>query len=300
MPKSQIENTAILIQNSSDILSDLRDKTRMTTALAVMAENGDRGIVLASFPGTGDHTYVPRVGFHFHLHCTAPGKALLAFQSKDKRKELVSRLNFRKFTDKTIRDAKALESKLRVYLQKGYSVDTGEYAEGVNCVASCVRNQEGEPVAAVWITALSVELPERKLPLLAKQVMQTAQSISRRLSANNPDTSPYVNETLKQAKLFIEEHYTDEAAIHNFVEGLFMSQSWFRARFRATYGTSPMHYRQKLIFNKAKRLLELTMLPIKEISCQLGFDSQNYFSRAFKKQQGLSPVQYRERYRKSG
>ena len=74
-----------------------------------------------------------------------------------------------------------------------------------------------------------------------------------------------------------------------------MSASWFRKQFKERYGSSPTQYRHQLIFDKAKRLLELTNLSIKEITYQLGYDSQNYFSRAFKKQEGLSPAQYRDR-----
>ena len=68
MSDNQIGNTAVLIQNSSDLLAELRDKTRMTTAMAVLAEEQNRGVVLASLAGTSDHAYVPRVGYHFHLH----------------------------------------------------------------------------------------------------------------------------------------------------------------------------------------------------------------------------------------
>jgi AraC-like DNA-binding protein len=54
-----------------------------------------------------------------------------------------------------------------------------------------------------------------------------------------------------------------------------------------------MQYRQKLLYDKARSLLEHTQLSIKEIAFQLGFDTQNYFSRAFKNQQGVSPAQFR-------
>ena len=299
MPENRIENTAVLIQNSSDILSDLRDQTRMTTALAVLAEDSERGIVLASFPGTGDHTYVPRVGFHFHLHCTAPGKAMLAFEPKEARRAILSKLKFREFTNKTACDSAALESMLAQFRKQGYAVDKGEYAEGVNCAASCIQDEDGKPLAAVWITALSIELPEKNLGPLAKKVVRAAKEIEQRLATNNPDSSLYVNQALRQAKTFIEMNFTDEEAIHEFIEGLFMSQSWFRARFRAAYGSSPMNFRQSLVFEKAKQLLELTALPIKEIAHQLGFDSQNYFSRAFKNRYGLSPGHFRESHKRS-
>ncbi|GEM_PF-659560 len=295
MHENPIENTAVLIQNSSDILSELRNQTRMTTALAVLAEGSDRGIVLASFPGTADHTYVPRVGFHFHLHCTAPGKALLAGLPQRQRQDVLAKLNYRKFTRRTASSSKDLCALLDTYAKQGYAEDAGEYAEGINCVASCIQDSSGQPLSAIWITAPSIELPEKDLRSFAKKVMQAANDIERRLATNDPDASPYVAQALSEAKAFIEEHFANEEAIHNFIGSLFMSQSWFRTRFRETYGISPMHYRQKLVFEKAQQLLEHTALSIKEVADQLGFDSQNYFSRAFKKRYGLSPAHFRKR-----
>ena len=293
MSENQLGNTAVLIHNSSDLLVELRDKSRMTTAMAVLNEEQNRGVVLASFPGTGDHAYVPRVGYHFHLHPTAPGKALLAYLPEDRQNELLSRLNFRKFTEKTLCDETSLKRALNQYVEQGYAVDVGEYAEGINCLGTCICSPEGEPIAALWITAHSLDLPVDAFPLWAEDLKRKAREIAERLARDNPDTSAYVTDTLKQAKQFIEENFVDEGAIHTFIQELNMSESWFRTCFRKTYGISPMQFRQKLLYDKARDLLEHTQLSIKEIAYQLGFDTQNYFSRAFKNQEGVSPVQYR-------
>ncbi len=293
MSENQIGNTAVLIQNSSDLLAELRDKTRMTTAMAVLAEEQNRGVVLASLAGTGDHAYVPRVGYHFHLHPTAPGKAMLAALPEPQQSELLSRMTFRKFTEKTCRDASTFKKELEQCLEQGYAVDIGEYAEGINCLGTSICDQDGVPIAAIWITAHTLDLPEDGFQVWAKDVKRTAQEIGERLARENPDTSTYVTETLKQAKQFIEENFANEGAIYEFIQDLNMSESWFRTCFRKTYDISPMQYRQKLLYDKARNLLQHTQLSIKEIAFQLGFDTQNYFSRAFKNNQGVSPLQYR-------
>lgn len=300
MSENQIGNTAVLIQNSSDLLMGLRDKTRMTTALAVLSEEQNRGVVLVSLPGTGDHAYVPRVGYHFHLHPTAPGKAILASLREPKQSELISQMNFRKFTEKTCQDADSFRKDLEYYSKHGYAVDIGEYAEGINCLGTSICDQEGEPIAAIWITAHTLDLPEDGFQVWAKDVIETARQIGERLARNNPDTSVYVTETLKQAKQFIEENFANEGAIYEFVQDLNMSESWFRTCFRKTFDISPMQYRQKLLYDKARNLLQHTQLSVKEIAFQLGFESQNYFSRAFKNHQGVSPVQYRSEVQKTG
>ncbi|MEY3001344.1 MAG: hypothetical protein RL648_1558, partial [Verrucomicrobiota bacterium] len=82
----------LLVENTLDLLSGLRDQTGLTAALAIMADNEHEGIVLASLPGKSDHCYVPRTGFHFHLHCTAPGKALLAHLPRSRRIQVLSEI----------------------------------------------------------------------------------------------------------------------------------------------------------------------------------------------------------------
>ena len=84
----------VLVENTLDLLAKLRDSTGITAALAIMAENQHEGIVLASLPGKLDHCFVPRTGFRFHLHCTAPGKALLAHLPEPRRSRILSEIPY--------------------------------------------------------------------------------------------------------------------------------------------------------------------------------------------------------------
>jgi len=285
----------LLVENCLDLLSSLRDKTRLTAAIAVLAEDAAHGVVLASLPGMADHGYVPRVGFRFHLHCTAPGKALLALLAPADRKRIVEKLEFKRFTKRTLCDPKELLDHLKSFSQNGYIPDVGEYVEGVNCVASCICDGDAHPLAAVWVTSLAVELPEGQLARHGKYVRATAKEMGARLLNVSSSSTAQIHFAMEQAKRFIEQNFQDEAAVRSYLQSTAMSESWFRRLFREKYGIAPVSLRLRLLHERAQRLLLNTNLTIKEISFQLGYDSQNYFSRAFKKSEGMSPAHFRER-----
>lgn len=290
-PKSQ----SLLVENCLDLLAGLRDRTRLTAAIAVLAEDATHGVVLASLPGMTDHGYVPRVGFRFHLHCTAPGKALLALLPPSDQRRIMDKLEFKRFTVRTRCNRKDLLDHLKSYANKGFMPDVGEYVDGVNCVASCICDGSGHPLAAVWVTSLAVELPEEDLPRFGRDVRAAAQEMGTHLLNASMTPSAQVDLALERTKRFIEQNFQDEEAIRKHIRSLGLSESWFRRLFRGKYGIAPTSLRLHMLHERARRLLLNTNLTIKEISFQLGYDSQNYFSRAFKKVEGISPAHFRER-----
>lgn len=294
MDRLDPEFQTILVENSLDLLSALRDKTRLTAAIAVLAEDDAHGVVLASLPGMADHGYVPRVGFRFHLHCTAPGKALLALLPASERVRIVKRLELKRFTPRTLCQPKALLDHLKSYSPNGFITDVGEYVEGVNCVASCICDADEHPIAAVWVTSLALELPEELLEEHGKHVRLTAKEMGTRLLNVSASSTAQIHFAMERARRFIEQNFQDEGAVRGYLRTVGISESWFRRLFREKYGIAPMRFRQRLLHERAQRLLRNTNLTIKEISFQLGYDSQNYFSRAFKKAEGIAPHHFRE------
>ena len=63
--------------------------------------------------------------------------------------------------------------------------------------------------------------------------------------------------------------------------------------FKRELGASPQQYIEQQRIERAKRLLTLNRLSVKEVAAQAGFANQLYFSRRFQKATGLSPTQYR-------
>jgi transcriptional regulator GlxA family with amidase domain len=74
-----------------------------------------------------------------------------------------------------------------------------------------------------------------------------------------------------------------------------LSNSRFSHLFKHQYGMPPAKYLRTLRLEKASRLLETTLLSIKEIAGQVGYYDGYHFSRDFKRAMGLTPSEFRTR-----
>ena len=75
-----------------------------------------------------------------------------------------------------------------------------------------------------------------------------------------------------------------------------VSESTLAKRFRKETGMSIGDYRQQLAMSRARQLLALGKLSVREIAEELGYCDQFYFCRYFKERQGMTPSAYRQRY----
>lgn len=72
------------------------------------------------------------------LHCTALGKAVLAFMPQDRVDEIVDRHGLERMTENTITERDELDTELESIREQGYAVDDEEFAKGLRCVAAPV------------------------------------------------------------------------------------------------------------------------------------------------------------------
>ena len=63
------------------------------------------------------------------------------------------------------------------------------------------------------------------------------------------------------------------------------------------YGTSPLAHIQHLRVERAKALLETTLLSFDEIVERCGYSDASSFRKLFKRATSLTPADYRERFR---
>ncbi len=98
---------------------------------------------------------------------------------------------------------------------------------------------------------------------------------------------------IRQAKLNILEKFDKQIFPKEIANDLGMSYSLFRKEFKKVTGFSPVQYQIQIRINKAKFLLSTTILSVKQIAFQFGFESSNYFSRIFKQKVGMTPAEYR-------
>lgn len=76
------------------------------------------------------------------LHCTALGKAMLAFMPEQRVQEIVEQHGLEQRTPNTITDYGALQDELEQIREQKYAIDDEELANGMRCIAAPIINDE--------------------------------------------------------------------------------------------------------------------------------------------------------------
>ncbi len=112
------------------------------------------------------------IGRLLPLHCTAVGKALLAFSDLPLPEGLEMR------TARTFTDPISLTEHLAEIRAQGYAVDDEENDLGVRCIAAPVYDYMGSTIAAIGISGPTVRITEGRLFDLAQTVIQASIGLS--------------------------------------------------------------------------------------------------------------------------
>jgi len=115
------------------------------------------------------------------LHCTAVGKAIMAYLSEDEVSLIVKEKGLEKFTENTITTKKDLENEFKKVREQGYAVDNMEHEEGVRCVAGPIRDYTGKVIASMSISGPAFRMNESNIREIAKKVKKYCDSISEEM-----------------------------------------------------------------------------------------------------------------------
>ncbi len=184
-----------LIETALPFMRALRDDIRLSVFLGARA--GTEGAFLDQAPGGAPFQLTIEPGSRFLLHCSAPGKALLAFLPGTEIEDILDRLPLRRFNARTLSTREALRRELAGARRAGFAVDRAEQYEGLHCVAAPVFNQSGEPAAAVWTSSTPGYLPAARFPAFGRKVRACADAISRALGHRLVPERPERQEIMK-------------------------------------------------------------------------------------------------------
>ena len=120
------------------------------------------------------------VGSRAPVHCTADGKALLAFQGDEMIDEFIGH-GLAPRTPNTIATAAALRRDLASVRARGYAVDDEESEPGLRSVAAPIRKHSGEVVASLSIAGPAHRITKKRLLAHARELVGAADAISQRL-----------------------------------------------------------------------------------------------------------------------
>ncbi|MEJ3742686.1 IclR family transcriptional regulator [Actinomycetes bacterium KLBMP 9797] len=158
-------------------LQTLYEATRENVHLAV--RDGDDVLYVEKLAGHRSVPIVSRIGGRLPLHATGVGKALLAHERPDFRRDYLARPLARP-TRYTIVEPGRLSADLEQAAQRGYAVTREEMTLGTCSVAVPILDHAGRPVAAVGAVVHSVRVEPAKL---APPIRLAAEGIAARLDA---------------------------------------------------------------------------------------------------------------------
>ncbi len=93
---------------------------------------------------------------------------------------------------------------------------------------------------------------------------------------------------------YLEAHFEQSFSAATLEQHFFLSYKYMAAVFKKEKQLTMQQYHTQVRMNQACKLLRSTLLPIGEISLQLGYTDMLYFSRCFHTYIGMSPSEYRK------
>lgn len=169
-----------LRRQARPILDELVSRCDETAYLAVL--DGSEVIYVLMQETSQTVRIAPRLGRRLPVHCTAAGKAQLAFESADRMDLIFKDQPLRKMTENTITDPQGFWKHLREVAKLGYAVDNEEFEMGVACIAAPVKDYSHKVVASVGLSGpVSRFSSERIEKDLAPLVKEAAAKLSERL-----------------------------------------------------------------------------------------------------------------------
>lgn len=161
---------------------DMRELSRVsreTVYLAIL--DGTEMLYIGKVESTQQVRMHCVIGTRNPLHCTALGKAILAFLPREERTALLDRISLRAYTPNTITDRVTLEEDLELTRARGYAIDDMEIEEGINCIGAPIFDHTGRVVAAISTSGPIYRLSLAQLHGLSEAITRASRTISSKL-----------------------------------------------------------------------------------------------------------------------
>ncbi|KAA2285046.1 GlxA family transcriptional regulator [Arenimonas fontis] len=161
----------------------------------------------------------------------------------------------------------------------------------------------------VATTGASTAILGYVLRVLARQVDADLAQMTARMLLIDPDRqsqAPYISLALSErprhslsekVEQFLQRELHRDISVGELAGHCGTSERSLLRHFRQHYGVSPLAHIQHLRVERAKALLESTLLSFDEIVERCGYSDPSSFRKLFKRATSLTPADYRERFR---
>jgi IclR family transcriptional regulator, acetate operon repressor len=144
--------------------------------------SGDHAIYIQKIDSDQPYQMASRVGMSLPLHCTAIGKAILAFVPPDELDSVIATRGLPGRTPATITDRRRLEAELAFIRDRGYAVDDEENESTIRCVAAPVFDAARRPLGGVSVSTVTFAVSREELESFVPHLLATAGKVSQALN----------------------------------------------------------------------------------------------------------------------
>lgn len=130
-----------------------------------------------------------RIGSKAPVYCTALGKVLTAYSRPDETDEILSGLEYRRFTEQTIHEERAFREELKKVRESGYAEDIGEHERQIHCIAVPIFDALGNITAGMSITWPDFRFEDARMQEYIGEMKSHAADISAALGFCPEDQS---------------------------------------------------------------------------------------------------------------
>ena len=153
----------------------------LTTIIAVL--RGAQAVIIARVKSPHDSSGGEWIGRHVDLHCSALGKALIAYLADEELERLLSGRELTRHTPNTISSLPELKAGLAVVRSQGYALNFEEERSGTRAVAAPIFDKPGSVAAAVCARVTASQSSQfGGFEKLGNELIGLARNISARLT----------------------------------------------------------------------------------------------------------------------
>ena len=167
-------------------LRALAERVNMTAQIGVLLQN--RVFIIDQVKGR-DSRYLQEPAFpgmDEPFHCSALGKCILAYRTQEEYQSIMEGYDLRRYTDRTITDAKQLLAEMEQIRREGYAKDDGELSAKVFCLAIPVYDREGMVTFSLGVSGNSDFLEnERLFSYILGEMKKIAEKFQRKYSVKD-------------------------------------------------------------------------------------------------------------------
>lgn len=185
---SKVLHRTDLVCEAEAPLRDLWQRSGESVGLAVLDQA--KVMYLLHFNSVRPISISGKVGARYLLHCSAPGKAMLAWNPPALLEQTLSE-GLERQTRHTLTSATQLRKELCQVRKQGFAVDNEEYATGGLCCSAPIFDFQERLVGAVNMSVLTLQYTlEDFLQKWGPSIRETANRISKNLGAPSEPALP--------------------------------------------------------------------------------------------------------------